>query len=383
MLIALNRIKSLTIMILFEMLAQQFGFEPTAQKLIVMPTKPSILNHLNHTLTLAFAVGAALVAQHPAGAASFFYDGFDYTAGQTFLGQNGGSGFSTPWQTNSTSLGNAWVYSGSLGYTDQNGHSLVTSGNRGMITGDGTATGSNTGGNVANGQAVRQINYAGLPGGVGLGSNGVSTTWISLVGQRTDAGFIASNGSNYLHGRAGSLQLFSGVNAAGGSGQENLSVGRASQNSETTIGDLPDDTWAIFNSGNANGQKASTLSFLDPTFMLIRIDHIGTVATTAGNADTAYIWYNLADLSVEPGIGTANATITSSEFTSTRDYSISALRLFGGSRNATVGYGQLDVDELRGGDTFADVTPFTIVPEPATGLFIGVGVLAFLLRRRQ
>ena len=327
-------------------------------------------------------VAASLFAvAHHADANLLFYEGFDYTANQTLLGNNGGIGFSTAWQTNSTALGNAWVNAGSFGYTDSYGNVLLTTGNRGMITGDGTATGSNTGGSTGNGQAVRQLDYTGLPGAVGLGSNGVATTWISFVAQRTDAAFIASNGSNYLHGRAGSFQLFSGVTAAGTAGQENLSVGRASQNSETTIGDLPDDTWAIFNAGNANGQKASTLSFLNPTFILMRIDHVGTVATTAGNADTAYIWYNLPDISVEPLIGTADATITSSEFASTRDYSISALRLFGGSRNTTVGYGQMDIDEIRGGTGFLDVTP--LVPEPATGMILGLGALTLIRRRRN
>lgn len=330
---------------------------------------------------MALAAATMIVSiSNPAKAVSLFYEGFDYTANQTLLGNNGGTGFSTPWQTNGTSLGNAWVNSGSFGYTDSFGNVLATSGNRGMITGDGTATGSNTGGNTGNGQAVRQLAFAGLPGGVALGSNGVATTWISFIAQRTDAAFIASNGSNYLHGRAGSLQLFSGNNAAGGAGSENLSVGRASQNSETSIGDLTDDTWAIFNAGNANGQKASTLSFLNPTFILMRIDHVGTVATTAGNADTAYIWYNLPNITLEPSIGTADATITSSDFLSTRDYSISALRLFGGSRNATVGYGQMDIDEIRGGTGFADVTP---VPEPGSATVLGLGVLMMIMRRRK
>jgi hypothetical protein len=332
--------------------------------------------------TAALAI-SAMLSQQTANANSLFYEPFDYASGQTLLGQNGGAGFSTPWQTNGTSLGNAWVNAGSFGYTDSFGNSLVTQGNRGMITGDGTATGSNTGGNVANGQAIRQLSYAGLPGGVGLGSNGVSTTWISFVGQRTDAAFIPPSGSNYLHGRAGSLQLFSGSTAAGTGGQENLSIGRASQNSETTIGNLTDDTWAIFNAGNANGQKASSLSFLNPTFMLMRIDHVGNVSTTAGNADIAYIWYNLPNLSLEPNIASANETITSSEFLSTRDYSIGALRLFGGSRNTAVGYGQLDIDELRGGTTFADVTPFTSVPEPTVTALAGVSILALILKRRK
>lgn len=333
---------------------------------------------------LAAAVAAlALTTNNTAQAGLLFYEGFDYTANQTLLGNNGGTGFSTAWQTNSTSLGNAWVNSGSFGYTDSFGNSLVTSGNRAMITGDGTATGSNTGGNVSNGQAIRQLNLAGLPGGTGLGSNGVATTWISFVAQRTDAAFIASNGSNYLHGRAASLQLFSQPAAAGTGGNENLSIGRASQNSETTIGDLPDDTWSIFNAGNANGQKASTLSFMNPTFILMRIDHVGTVATTAGNADTAYIWYNLPDISVEPLIGTANATITSSDFASTRDYSISALRLFGGSRNTTVGYGQLDIDEIRGGTGFGDVAPIVGAPEPTSATLLGLGALVLAWRKRK
>lgn len=313
------------------------------------------------------------------------YEGFDYTAETTLVGQNGGTGWNGAWVQSgaATAYPNSWVGTGSLSYTDGLGNTLLTSGNRGIATGDGTATGLNTGGSTGNSQPLRRFDFSVLPNSVALGSNGVATTWISYLAVRTDAEFIASNGSNYVHGRAAGLQLFNRSTAAGG-GTEILAAGRASQNGETTIGDLPDDTWGIYNAGNANATKATTDSFTSTSFIVIRVDHTATV-DAVGSPDTAYIWIN-PGLSFEPNIATADATITADfvaaggMISADRDYAFDAIRLFGGSRNATVGYGQLDIDEIRIADTFADVAP---VPEPTAAALGLLGGAALLWARRR
>jgi hypothetical protein len=295
-------------------------------------------------VSLALAVGLAPRAS----GALLAYEGFEYTAGESLLNQNGGLNWSQPWQTNSQSSAlNTIIVAGSLGYTDQSGHSLVTSSNRVHVTGNGSATGDNTGGNTSSAQPIRSLNFA-------RGSNNVTeSTWISCVAIRNGNGFPFSDaGGNVFYGRAASVQFFTGT--------ENLSIGRGSQNSETNTA-LPNDTWAAFAQGSSISTVPTSVPWTSspPALLLVRIDHIGNVSTTAGNADTAYMWVNPTNLAVQPSDSAANAVISSDYLGATRDFAFNRLRFFGGSENGTVGYGAMDVDEIRIGNTYADVTPYT------------------------
>lgn len=354
----------------------------------------------SYSLRLAKTTGAIAIAgilgiTSQTRAALIAYEGFDYTAGQTFLGQNGGSGFTSIWQTNSTHANNALTAAGSFGYTDGNGNSLVTSGNRAHYTGNGTAVsqttgvGDNTGGNTSSAQAFRS-----LPS---FGTNGISqSTWISFTALRTGNTDISVDAppNDYLYGRAAALQFFFNAGNTSAQGTEHFAVGRGTQSSETfgSAATLPNDTWGVLTGGSANATKASNVNWASSPadFILMRIDHVGSTVVDAANSDTLRVWINPL-LNALPLDGAADITFKADDFASAgiagytaRDFVFNKIRIFGGSENATVGYGAMDVDEIRIGEGFADVTPYVGVPEPAVGALAGLGILTMIgLRRRN
>ena len=97
-----------------------------------------------------------------------------------------------------------------------------------------------------------------------------------------------------------------------------------------------------------------------------------------GAPDSVSIWVNPADLA-DPTAGPAS--LTSSAFGSgwviNSSYTIDALHLA-----ANVGGGdQFIFDEIRVGETAADVLPFTPVPEPLTLVLTAIGMLCLFARR--
>lgn len=335
--------------------------------------------------TAALAL-AAMLSQQTSNAALLAYEGFDYTAGQTYLGQNGGIGWGSIWQTNSTPVNNALTYSGSFNYTDGNGDQLYTTGNRAHFTGNGTAVsqttgvGDNTGGTTGNSQGFRSFNFS-------RGTNNTTeSTWISFMALRTGSTDVTVDAppNDYLYGRAAGVQFFYNSANTTAVGSEHFTVGRATQSSETL--NLANDTWGGYLQSGANSTKVSGVNWASSPadFILMRIDHIGSTVVDAANADTLRIWINPL-LATLPSDASADITLNANEFNPgqsiTRDLVFNRLRLFGGSENAAVGYGSMEMDEFRLGETFADVTP--LVPEPTVATLAGVAVLGFILRRRS
>jgi hypothetical protein len=344
--------------------------------------------------TAAIAL-AAVLSQQTANAALLAYEGFDYTAGNLDTTRNGGIGWSQAWQptTVSGSLANQQVFSTGFTYLDGLGNSLVVSGGRAHVTGDGGATGDNIGGvgSTTSVTPTRGFNF-------NRGANGVAeTTWMSFISLRTglpqgSAGQppVGASPNDYLYGRAASAQLFYNSASSTTAGSEMFAIGRATQSSETATA-LANDTWAILQQGNANATKVSTVNFAAGAadFLLMRIDHLPGINAVSGlltNADTIRIWIN-PNLDVAPADGAADITLNANDFNPAlginRDLVFNRFRIFGGGTNATVGYGSIEMDEIRIGEGFADVTPYTSVPEPAMAALGGLGVLAIILRRRR
>ena len=357
------------------------------------------MKHLRSITAIGTAAIAlsALLSQQTANAALLAYEGFDYTAGNLDTTKNGGIGWAQAWQptTVSGNLANQQVFSTGFNYTDGLGNALTVSGGRAHVTGDGGATGDNIGG-VGTGTSVtptRGFNF-------NRGANGLTeTTWMSFISLRTglpqgSAGQppVGAPPNDYLYGRAASAQLFYNSASSTTAGSEMFAIGRATQSSETTAAAslLQNDTWGILQQGNANATKVSTINFAAGAadFMLMRIDHLPGINAVSGlltNADTIRIWIN-PNLDVAPADGAADITLNANDFNPTlainRDLIFNRFRIFGGGTNAVVGYGSIELDEIRIGGGFADVTPYTSVPEPAMAALGGLGVLALILRRR-
>ena len=122
-------------------------------------------------LTIAVAMSLVIGNSSALLADAFVYEGFDYDAG-TLTGNNGGTGWVDPWSPNASHAA-ADVSVGSSNYTDTNGNSLVTSGNK--------ATFSSA---VSNPSGLRAFDLSGAPAGLvengKLGKDGTSV-WMSFL----------------------------------------------------------------------------------------------------------------------------------------------------------------------------------------------------------
>lgn len=287
-------------------------------------------------LTILVGVAAlALTTAAPASAELLAYEGFNYSAGSSLVGLEGGVGFAGPW---GTSGGSALIQDPTLAYAG-----LVTSGGRLFTGGDGTGSVS----------IFRDLAFS-------RGDEG-TTTWVSFLGQATtelSANFGPDGAPTMVRGW--NLALFS-------DGSEKLALGEGTRTSGATLPDT--DVWGLVDRGGVNNVgTAWTDQPIDLLgFVVVRIDH------GPENVDVAYLWINPA-LGPEPAIGTAQATATG-------DWGFNRIRPFAGNPNATseqVG-AQGYFDEIRIGTTWEAVA----VPEPSSMALLVLGGLALLRLRRK
>ncbi len=327
--------------------------------------------------TASLVVITALETVQSAHAQLVANDGFSYTSGSSFAGGSGGTGWAGTWTTGGTSALGTNTAS-SLSYTDGGGNMLQTSGGGASVIGINTTT-VNPGRVLSSTFGTMAANNTAATG----------TLWMSFLWQ----GLNTSTAGSLF--RQASLGFYSGSTVtASPNGQEKLDFGMPNIQVATGVPNF--SVWGANFVAGASITPGATIGSATPA---ISLPLQASVAANAGNttfvtmemiidattgADTLYLWLN-PNLSSAPSIGSADLTITGIQDLT----SINSIRLTGNNINAADGplSGQQLVDEIRIGDTYADIAPFTVgsVPEPSPMALCAIGgfLLMPLLRRRK
>ncbi len=267
----------------------------------------------------------SLLAASSLPAALQVYEQFDYDSSTNINGLNGGDGFSGAWVMTGNGGGdNDFVQITSPGLTYSG---LDAAGNTALTPGDSDSSV----------WASRGLDSS-------FGADG-TTVWVGVL-----QSFANGSSNNF-----GGLVLTNG-------GSETFAIGDPAAQGN------PDD-WGIGagafdNSANGGFDTVDRSSIeIDSTarWLVTRIDF-------ASGDDTAYFWVD-PDLNSEPSTGSADATLTAG-------ISFDGIRLLTGSGDDY----RLNVDEIRIGDAYSDIT---VIPEPSAAMMLLIACGGFLLRRRR
>jgi hypothetical protein len=324
-------------------------------------------------------------------AAVLAYEGFDYPANTLLVdggvGLGGGTGWAGPWDESQALSFATATQANSLQYTDSQGNALTTVGGKLLNTGVGDASGSQTsqpGRTLANRRASPE-------------TGATVSTWVSFLGQRI--GELEPSGTFAgTYRRGANLAMF---DLSGGTQPEKFNMGESSNQQYPLGGGAYEDRWQTRAPGipaavvvpqpypqnpegtgtsNANGARVSDgfsqAKFADVGLFVMRIDHVaGSMnATDSGGNDNVYVWMN-PNLSSTPSDATASIKYVSADIVAAAaavmptpvapytgdggEFNFDRFRLFAGNVSGTTPFAQWLFDELRVGETFADVTPHT------------------------
>jgi hypothetical protein len=252
-----------------------------------------------------------------------------------------------------------------------------------------TCTAVTLGASMAQAAVIATESFAYTPGalgGQGSAVNGWSGAWTGSPATVTSPGLTYTEGGNILGsaatGKAEGLDgsHFRNLTASAGGGTSTVYVSFIARSNDYGYWGL-----SLFDNGSENmflgapfeqtnwgferagggGIAASTSPTNVQSFLVYRMDFSGGDVTTS-----LYVNPTLAS---EPG----SAAITGTRPT----FTFNRIRLEGGLGNSSIRAGELD--EIRIGTTWADVTPASPIPEPASLAVLGMISGMALLRRSR
>jgi hypothetical protein len=269
----------------------------------------------------------------PTWAELLVYEPFDYPASSPLLGKNGGSGFTTPWESRTPpTAGASTIQSGSLSYSN-----LPTSGNSVLMSGM---------------SGIEQI----FRSHVNIVGADASTTWISFIGQRLGPETTSAN--PYPRGVNISFYNTEGFAVHG---REQFAIGNSTNAATNNWAFIPHGVPAnVLPTDNPPVQYGGG----PPVFVVLRIDHHGPPNIDGpGNNDDFYLFIN-PSLASEPSPATANVKRLGTESNSFDYAGLDYFRPFVGNTagGGTQPYGELLWDELRIGTTWSDAIGGSFTP---------------------
>ncbi len=277
-------------------------------------------------------IAASLLFSASVSQAAVVYDGFTgYTNNGTLSGENGGSGWTSSWSAN----------------------------NNGFVV-DSTAT----------------LAYGGLTTSAGLVQD-TSASANQLYFRESSMAAVADGGTRWFS----TLMRVDSLNSTVTANQLILSSGLTS-NGQTAFQNGTLAGFAIL--GNAAGNGYDITSALSNSSYGARVALpsfgstmfvVGKYTFNTGGNETMDLWINPAT-STLGGANLTNPQATSSANTNGAANQFRFTATGGTTGNHFTGA----LDEVRFGDTYADVAP---VPEPSSLALIGLGGLAFISRRRR
>lgn len=269
------------------------------------------------------------------------YEPFDYADGSGLAGQNGGGGFTSAWRDASIAGGTivAGSLSGPAGLPTSGGHAILAATDRDTLT------------------IFRDF--------VEVAGNDGDTTWVSWLGQRQGDAIPVPDtqyGDN-AYPRGVNAGLF---NADHPDRAERIAIGNSSNAAA--------NEWSIIPEGRGTDRAGTGVPYETLVWAVMRIDHHGDITT----ADDAYLWID-PDPTVEPSIGSADASAIG-----VFDYSgLDHIRPFIGNNSSNRPAGQLAIDEIRIGTSYAAMSATSVVPEPAALCLAGLAACGLVGRRRR
>jgi len=154
---------------------------------------------------------------------------------------------------------------------------------------------------------------------------------------------------------------------------ERFAIGQIATASGNSAGNLA----LLMNNSNPAGLLQNSVN---PIAMGVGVTHlfVGRIDWNETGFETVSLWVDPTDVTSEGAAGATYLSTSAFELTA-----ITAVRPFVGNTSAGFNAVSANFDEFRLGGTWESVTSLAVVPEPASGVLLGLGAISWALASRR